>query len=596
MKHLYNKIAIIDTGCNSNYIGKNKISGYSLRLEKNGQVKKIDKYDDIIGHGTAVTCIIDQMLDDAQIVVIKIDEVYCQKHGLAKWLCVALNYILLNENFDVLNISLGCYDGDEVSHIEDVCNKIRQQGTIIVSAFDNNGIMSYPASFCSVIGVDSNPFIETGKYVYVDEVVNVVASVKKWNLPSMCNIYSKATGNSFASPEFSARIYNWLIEGVSPNEIRSMLMKNAKEIVGSPQQEDFEKNEIKINSAITYPFSKEVSVLARFEETLNFNIYGYYDHPLLGKVNTEIGKAYRCENSHKIRSINELNWFENFDTVILSHVDILSQMLRVNIAEEIIDKCLLYKKNLFLFDENDCFGKYSYKELVEIFKKNDLWIRTPRKNFAVNFQWGGKLFNLSSPVLCVAGTDSSQGKFTVQVALRKFLKKLNINVNNFGTEPTSELLGFEGVYTLGYNAYMPFEGWRNIIAVNHALHQLENNLPDIIITGLQSRTIAPTIGAFKSYPIKQHEFITACSPDTYVLCINIDDSISYVKRTITYLESVFPSKVIALCINDISSPFSKSKLIKERVKYKLILGKKVFCISSEKSLCSLAECVIQYYK
>lgn len=268
----------------------------------------------------------------------------------------------------------------------------------------------------------------------------------------------------------------------------------------------------------------------------------------------------------------------------------------MNIAEKFIENCLIYKKNLFLFDENDCFGKFSYRDLVKAFKENDLWIKRPEKNHTINFQWGGKLYNTSTPILCVAGTDSSQGKFTVQVALRKFMREQNIKVVNFGTEPSSELFGFEGVYTMGYNAHMPFEGWKNIIAINHSLHQLENNSPDIIITGLQSRTIVPNVAAFKSYPIKQQEFITACSPDTYILCVNIDNRWSYIKRTIKYLESVFPSKVVAICINDVSGNASLVHLIYLRIVYKLILGKRTFFLSSEKSLRNLAKCVIRYYK
>ncbi|MBE5816202.1 MAG: DUF1611 domain-containing protein [Clostridiales bacterium] len=217
---------------------------------------------------------------------------------------------------------------------------------------------------------------------------------------------------------------------------------------------------------------------------------------------TDIGTAFACKNSHKIQSINDLNWSDNFGTVILSHVDILSQTLKINVAEQFIEMCLLHKKNLFLFDENDYFGKYPYVELVKIFERNNLWIHKPEKNCTVNFQWGGKLYNIHCPILCVAGTDSSQGKFTIQVALRNFLRRQNIKVSNFGTEPTSELLGFEGIYTFGYNAYMPFEGWKNIIAINYALQKLERDSPDIIITGLQSRTIVPNIAAFKSYPIK----------------------------------------------------------------------------------------------
>lgn len=514
---------------------------------------------------------------------------------MTKWLSAALNYILLNECFDVINISLGCYDGEDVHSLGEVCKKLLQKGTIIVSAFDNNGIMSYPASFKSVIGVDSSSFIESGKYIYLDDVVNIVAATKKWNLPPICKDYSKSYGNSLVAPEFSARIYNLLLNGVRPEDIKNILKNNAKDIIGAPPNKYFVNLDMNINKAIVYPFGKEVSVLARFEELLNFDIGGYYDHPLLGKVGTRIGTKFRCKNTKSIQSINELDWNEDFDTVILSHVDMLSQILHKNIAEYFIEKCLTYKKNLFLFDEKEYYGRYAYEELVSIFKDKNLWIRIPHKNRDVNFQWGGKLYNTSAPVLCVAGTDSSQGKFTVQIALRKYLKQKNVVVNNFGTEPASELLGFEGCFTFGYNADMPFEGWKNIIAINHSLHQLELNSPDIIITGLQSRTIAPTVGAFRSYPIKQQEFITACAPDTYVLCINITDSISYINRTIKYLESVFPSKVIALCINDVSSSLSKFGLIKKQIKYKLVSGKTTFCLSSEKSLGNLADKIIHYY-
>lgn len=116
------------------------------------------------------------------------------------------------------------------------------------------------------------------------------------------------------------------------------------------------------------------------------------------------------------------------------------------------------------------------------------------------------------------------------------------------------------------------------------------------ITGLQSRTITPKVAAFKSYPIKQQEFITACAPDTYILCINKNDSLNYIRRTIKYLESIFPSKVIALCVNDALSPISLFKFIVLRIKFGLMFLKRTYCLSSEKSLCKLAMYVIRYYR
>lgn len=590
------RIAVLDTGCHPEYEGKNTISGYSLTI-RNGCVKRLSSYDDQVGHGTAVTCIIDHLVNNSHIVVIKIDEPYCKKHGIFKWLLAALDYICENEKFDVINISVGYSENDPQNSLEKICNRINEKGTIIVSAYDNNGVISYPAAFQSVIGVDSSPLLGTGKYVYVDEIVNIVAGIKKWSFPGCCNKYSRVSGNSFLAAEFSARIYNWLFQDIEPAMIRNVLKNSAQRIFNETEKSVHNgERKIQIKKAITYPYNKEISVLLRFQDQLNFDIYGYYDHPLLGKVGAELERLRQDVNSHKIQSIKELNWNDEFDTVILSHVDMLSQILQINVAEQIVESCLRYKKNLFLFDEDICFEKYSYAELVELFEQNGLWIHRPQKRTALDLQWGGKLYDIHCPVLCIAGTDSRQGKFTLQVTLRKFLKKRNIKVSNFGTEPSSELFGFEGVYTFGYNAYMPYEGWKNILAVNHALHQLETESPDIIITGLQSRTIVPDIAAFKSYPIKQQEFISGCSPDTYILCINMDDSLIYIRRTIKYLESVFPSKVIALCMNDIMYSKGRLSLLIIQCMYMLKFGKKVFRLSSGKSLDRLSKHIIHYYK
>ena len=176
------RIAVLDTGCHPEYEGKNTISGYSLTI-RNGCVKRLSSYDDQVGHGTAVTCIIDHLVNNSHIVVIKIDEPYCKKHGIFKWLLAALDYICENEKFDVINISVGYSENDPQNSLEKICNRINEKGTIIVSAYDNNGVISYPAAFQSVIGVDSSLLLGTGKYVYVDEIVNIVAGIKKWSFP-----------------------------------------------------------------------------------------------------------------------------------------------------------------------------------------------------------------------------------------------------------------------------------------------------------------------------------------------------------------------------------------------------------------------------
>jgi hypothetical protein len=589
MKH----IAIIDTGCNKKQSSQNKINGYTLKVKK-GKIEKINNYYDFIGHGTAVTCILDKLLDNTQITVIKIDKKYCNKYGLDSWLYLALEYIFYNENFDVINISLGVPSCSLVDKLENICTSLKEKGTIIVAAFDNNGVLSYPAVLNSVIGVDTSEQIEKNKYFYIDSTVNIIKGMKKWDLPKkICKSYSAVCGNSFATPEISAMITNMLKKQISPFNILEEIKKHSIYVKNEIYSDI--SDSVNIKKAVVYPFNKEVSHIARNENSLSFEIIDYFDEAILGKVGTVIGDILNCNNTKILKSFQYIRWEDDFDTFILSHTDKLSFLINKDIKKSIVENCLKYKKNLFMFDEDDIICGYTFYELRDIFKKENIWIFNPNKKTNIHTEWGGKLYNIHCPVLCVAGTNSSQGKFTVQLSLRRYLQNKALRVCNLGTEPSSLLLGLEGYYTFGYNAHMNYNGWKNIIAVNYELHKLEQYNPDIIITGLQSRTIPSQIAAFKNYPIKQHEFIMGCAADTYVLCIGKADSSTYIKQTIKYLESIFPSKVIAICFNDIGIKMNiLNKFIKLIINL-VLFKKRTFYISDEKSLKNLSKKIIRYY-
>lgn len=142
---------------------------------------------------------------------------------------------------------------------------------------------------------------------------------------------------------------------------------------------------------------------------------------------------------------------------------------------------------------------------------------------------------------------------------------------------------------------MPYEGWKNIIAINHEIHKLESFAPDLIITGLQSRTIVPEIAAFKSYPIKQQEFLMGCACDTYILCFNKYDSVKYIRRTVKYLESIFPSRVLCLCLNDVSLGADKLTKVLISVRNCFAFHRRTYYLSNKKSLEKMGELVIKYY-
>ncbi len=596
MGNLSNRIAVIDTGFNDNYIGRNKISGYTLKVRK-GKMFKTPDYIDKIGHGTAVVCILDRIVDNTEIAAIRFDYNYCRKYGFDKWLCLALEYILCNEKFDVINISFGFYHCFDVKRLKDICGKLKEKGTVITAAFDNNGAYSYPSMLENVIGVCCSDNISKKQYAFDELNLNILKPVKKWKLPRTCGDYSNVSGNSFVTPEVAGHIYNLMQSGVSSSEIHSVLKKNADSVFSCEALiSDISENKLEISKAITYPFNKEIRVIARNEETLMYQITGYYDEPVLGNVGKSIGGLLNCKNDKKILSSKCIDWDADFDTVILGHSELLSNLLGFDIKAYFVKMCLDYKKNLYLFDEGEFINGESFKNIEENFYSVGNWIKKPQKNINIDFsnEMECMLFNINCPVLCVAGTSSEQGKFTIQLALRNCLKK-KYNVCNFATEPSGELLGCEGMYTFGYNAVMPYEGWKNIIAVNHELHKLELRSPDIIITGLQSRTIVPEAAGFKSYPIKQQEFLMGCACDTYILCFNKSDSVRYIRRTIKYLESIFPSKVLCLCLNDVSAKANKLTKVLIFVRNYLAFRKRTYYLSDKVSLERMGELAVKYY-
>ncbi len=65
----------------------------------------------------------------------------------ADHLILALNYIDENIDCKIINISLGITCSGNLSELKSVCDRLTNKGVLIVSAFDNSGICSYPAGF-----------------------------------------------------------------------------------------------------------------------------------------------------------------------------------------------------------------------------------------------------------------------------------------------------------------------------------------------------------------------------------------------------------------------------------------------------------------
>lgn len=494
------------------------------------------------GHGTAIFNIINHKCAQfAEIINFRILHI---ENGIDEDILIAaLTYIDQNIHPDIINLSLGISECNNPQALYNTCLQLTNKGTIIVSAFDNSGSISYPAAFQNVIGVVSGLLCnKTDDFEFFeDSIVNIGANGKMqrlvWNDPP----YVFLSGNSFACAHVTSKIAEMiffsqekLTQETILNNFRQMAIENHSSLnTFVPQKLPFN-----IQNAVLFPFSKEMHSLLRYEHLLDFKIVDIYDTKYsakIGSTSTHLMNDDRI-HSYTIKNINKIN-YDNFDTFIIGHMSELSLALKnEKFVVEIINNLLQHRKNIFSFDDITCYGFSVCNNIYfPSISKKDL----PPTRL-------GMLHRISKPVLGVFGTSSKQGKFTLQLKLRDILLKEGYEVGSIGTEPTSQLYGMEYVFPMGYNSTVYIQNNDVISYLNAAMHDISTRNKDIIIVGSQSGTIPYDYGNISQFPVYQYSFLLGTLPDCIVLCVNLFDSFEYIHRTVSFLESAANSKVIAL--------------------------------------------------
>lgn len=137
--------------------------------------------NDEIGHGTAVASIIHKFVPDANLFIFKL--FYEDRELTPKELISILNEIYVKYDVNIIHLSSGIVFCDCLSELYNVCEKLKQKNVIIVSVFDNEERISYPAAFDNVIGVDWSEQRSNGmNYIYLNNSpVNIlgVGSLQK---------------------------------------------------------------------------------------------------------------------------------------------------------------------------------------------------------------------------------------------------------------------------------------------------------------------------------------------------------------------------------------------------------------------------------
>ena len=548
------------------------------------------------GHGTGVFNIIHTACPGAEITNFKV----CNEDAVdEEVLCKCLEDIAHNYDFDVINISMGIALCNNLERLRNVCDTIVARGGIVVSAFDNAGAISYPAAFNSVIGVAGS--IECMNkddiVIYDDIVVNIGAKGGlqriAWDGPE----YIVVSGNSFACAHVTARIANLLELGIQG---RTAVLEHLKEMAKhvEDKRKIVKKNacNFKIKKAALFPFNKEMHALIRFSHMLDFEIVEVYDTKYSAYIGAHTKQILNTEAAdHQIKNIENVDW-DCFDTLILGHTNALSSVLPPTFVYSVIEEAVKRKKNVFSFDD-----------IADEWSTNNVYAPTVTEADLPHFRMG-KLYRISKPVLGIFGTSSSQGKYTLQLELRKRFLADGYKLGQIGTEPTAELFNMDYAFPMGYSSSVNIFGHDVIRYLNSLSNDLcQRKNADIVIVGSQSSVIPFDIGNLSMFPVKQYVFLLGTQPDAVVLCVNPYDDIEYIKRSIGYLENLVGCKVIGMSLfpMDVNSDWTgiygkKSRLDDDKcMSLKRMIYEKtgvpVFQLGNQNDIDNMYQTILSYF-
>jgi uncharacterized NAD-dependent epimerase/dehydratase family protein len=217
------------------------------------------------------------------------------------------------------------------------------------------------------------------------------------------------------------------------------------------------------------------------------------------------------------------------------------------------------------------------------------------------------MYTIKAPVLGIFGTSKQQGKFTLQLQLRKRFIRDGYSIGQLGSEPESLLFGMDYVYPFGYRTTVDIDNLKSIEYLNYCMDQMDQNGHDLLIAGSQSGTIPILYNHIDNYPLDRISFLLGTNPDAVILCVNYHDKIADIKRTILGIEALARCKVIAVSLfplgykNDwdivrgVKSYIEDATLNEFKGKITDVLSIPCFILNEEKGTESLYQTTIDFF-
>ncbi|MFH1567992.1 MAG: S8 family serine peptidase, partial [Gemmatimonadota bacterium] len=426
------RVAVVDSGIDPLAADVGAVAGgVSLSLDAAGPVRRGVCLTDHLGHGTACAGIIRRLAPGVELHAVRIFDEALVADG--KLLVAAIDWAV-EAGMQVVNLSLGTTDPSLAPDLARVCGRAVEAGVLLVAAEHNDGLESYPASLPGVVGVRAGKVHTRHGYRWLDDSrIECEARGDAQRVTWLGGRQVMLGGSSLAAPHVSAvaALVREALPEASVAEVRAALRDCATAVVSArtpaaardsgrcdappgPRAASFTR-------AALYPFSKEMHAFVRFRDLLPFQIAAVGDPVGCGRTGRDAAGVVALEPMGVPVTPGLGRAVEGCDGLVLGYLDRLGRLRQRDLVRESLELALDRRLHVFSFQ---ALNSERYGPLLEAAHQEQLRWRWP----AVTAEQARDVLRgdppggaVDVPVLAVMGTSASQGKFTLQLALRREL-------------------------------------------------------------------------------------------------------------------------------------------------------------------------------
>jgi uncharacterized NAD-dependent epimerase/dehydratase family protein len=590
------RVAIADTGIDPAHPDLARVAaGVRFALDEGGGVQRSDDWRDTLGHGTACAGIVSRGIS-SRIALLALRVVSGERGSGPLALAEAIGWAVA-EGARVINVSLGAevWKDESAERLELACREAAARGVVIVAAAGPEGKQPLPAILPEVIAVGSAFCPSDVLYAAEEGHVELLARGDLQRVAWLDGGTVLAQGTSFAAAQVTRAVCKLLLAEPSLDLAgvrRALLARCVQGDAGFRQRwrERLDAFYLRrtpahlgfLRRAVLYPFNKEIHALVRFRDLAPFTIAAVVDPPGARRCGRDAGEVIGEPPAGLIIRPDLDGALAEADALILGHTEAMGSGTRGG-PEELVRRAVAQGKQVFSLSRVD---RAASPELFRLAEEKGVTIADPTltrdevgellraaaanpadasvagRRFADGrlaaqsgafVRGASQVLRHDCPVLGVFGTSRSQGKFSLQLSLRRRLAAMGYRVGQLATEPTGALLGASATLPLGFERGEGLGLETDALLTRLLMTEIKNReRPDLIIVGGQSAVVSVSreIDRLGLGSLGALAFGAAAEPDAAIVVCNVFDPKAHVRRSIGAVESVLDCKVIALALND----------------------------------------------